>query len=568
MSEKQKSFVKGAAILSIAGLICRALGAVYRIPLTYILGSEGMAYYQYAYPVYNFLLVISSAGLPSAISKLVSAHIAKGDPAAGYRIFKTSWKILLVIGLATSAIMLGGSGLLAQMVGAPDARFSYMAIAPALFFVSLISAYRGYFQGQQRMTPTAVSQIIEQVGKLLVGFFLSQLFMSMMFEQAREIAVQQGIANVEEYARASALPYGAAGALLGVSVSELFAMLFMMVIYKAKGNTARIRNKRPLENMGGTMDVVKTILKVAIPITIGASIMPLASSIDSAMITRRLMAGGFEDVLARDMFGLLTGYILSIINMPAVITASLSMALVPAISAAHARRDKPKLKVTVQQGLKLAFLIGLPCFTGICALGTPIVHFLYAGSIGNTTALDPNIALELAGNLLSCMSVSVFLLAIVQTTNGMLQGYGKTGIPVRSMFCGALTKVALNYVLISLPSINIYGAAISSAACYLVALLMNLHSLKRYSKQSPHPVHTILKPAIAALTMGGVVYALRLVLMADGYSRAKTILVIAAGIFVYALMLLLTRTITPADMQTMPGGRKIAKLLKKLRIWK
>lgn len=540
MSEKQKSFVQGAAILSVAGLICRIIGALYRIPLFNILGSEGMAYYQYAYPVYNFLLVISSAGLPAAISKLVSERIAHEDKGGAYKIFRVSLKMLIVIGIATTIIMLAASGLIAQAVGAPQARFSYMAIAPALLFVSIISAYRGYFQGQQRMVPTAASQVIEQVGKLGVGFYLAYRFLPMGLE------------------------YGAAGALLGVSISEFIALICIVVTYRLRGGGDRLAKTPPLEDMGKQTDIAKRILAIAIPITLGASIMPLVNSIDSVMVTNRLIAGGLPEEEARSLYGLLYGAVASVVNMPAVITSSLSMSLVPAISAAFALRDARRVRTTTQQGLKIAWIIGMPCFAGICALGAPIVSFLY----GSGQSMDAA-SVELGGNLLSAMSVSIMFLSVVQTTTGILQGFGKPSIPVRSLLFGALAKVVLNYILLAIPQINIYGASISSAACYLTAMTLNLIHILRLSHMRLDVRDTLLKPAAATAVMAVVVLALRWLLMPNGnYSRLLTLGIIFAGALIYVTMLLIVRAITPEDMKTMPGGSKITKLFRRLHIWK
>ena len=220
MNKTQKSFVKGAAILGLIGLVCKVIGAIYRIPMAALIGEEGMAYYQAAYPLYVFLLAIASAGLPVAISKMVSERVTLGDYKGAHRVFQTAFKSLLVIGFVTAVIMVCLSGVIASSVGIPSAKYAFLAIAPALFFVSVISAYRGYFQGLQSMAPTAFSQLIEQVGKLGLGLFFANLWKSYGLE------------------------YGAAGAMLGVTLSEIIALVFMLILYNRKKRQIKLNIRR------------------------------------------------------------------------------------------------------------------------------------------------------------------------------------------------------------------------------------------------------------------------------------------------------------------------------------
>ncbi|MEG1859954.1 MAG: oligosaccharide flippase family protein, partial [Christensenellaceae bacterium] len=229
MTQTQKNFVKGAAILAIAGLIVKIIGAFFRIPLTNVVGTEGMGYYQLAYPVYSLLLVVSTAGLPTAISKLVSERVAKDDYEGAHYTFQIAWRVLAILGVITAILMFFLSGTIAKVQSTPPAIYSLMAISPALFFVSILSAYRGYFQGLQYMVPTAISQIVEQVGKLGIGLFVAYLFLS--------------ITGKPEM--------GAAGALIGVSCSEAISLLYMMIVYKRRKGEILL-NIKNLDPKGAT----------------------------------------------------------------------------------------------------------------------------------------------------------------------------------------------------------------------------------------------------------------------------------------------------------------------------
>lgn len=539
-----KSFLAGAAILGVAGLICKIIGAVYRIPLSnYILHKEGIAYYQIAYPVYSTLLVVSSAGLPTAISRMVAERVQQGRERDALGVFRCALLVLLGIGLVTGAVMALFSTQIAGMLGNSRASFALAAIAPALILVAVMSAYRGYFQGMQNMTPTAISQLIEQVGKLAAGFPLAAYMMRYGPE------------------------YGAAGALLGVSISEALALGYVMLRKLRFGRELdkRLRWADARADLTGDgretfSQVCRTLFAIAVPITIGASIMPLVGMTDTMIVINRLQDIGYAKDAATNLYGLFTGNVNTVVNMPQVLTVALSMALVPAITASMTGRDYRGMRRSVMQGMKLSWMIGMPCCVGLFMLARPVMRLLYS-SYG---AEDLN---TMAG-LLRIMSLAILFLSVVQTTTGILQGLGRVIVPVLSLAIGAVFKVIINYVLVGVPAINIYGAPIGTIVCYAVAAVLNTFMICYITRTKFSFSDVIGKPAISVMAMAFVLAVMTIALPSYADSRLFAVAGVLVGAPVYAFMLVLTGAITPADMKIVPGGRRITALLKRMKIWR
>lgn len=540
---KQKSFITGAAILGLAGLIAKIIGAFYRVPLTRIIGVEGMGIYQIAYPIYTYLLVISTSGVPTAISKLVSEKCAHGDYAGAKKIFGVSIRILILLGLITSLFMGLFGEAIASWLGDPLAADAIRCIAPALFLVAVMSAYRGYFQGMQSMAPTAVSQIVEQAGKLGLGLYLAHSWMA---------------ANAHLGLNA-AVAYGAAGAMLGVTLSELAALIFVMGVYRGKRRERElmlsVSAKFGKERFG---DITKRLMSIALPVTIGASVVPLMGLIDAALINNQLMSTGYTQEAARSLYGVLTGVVNTLVNMPAVLTVALCMSLVPAIAECHAKKHYGAIKNRTGTAMKLSMIVGLPCAIGLFALAQPIINLLYP-SIENT---------QIAVELLQMMCLSVIFLAMVQTSTGIMQGMGKPVVPVINLLIGAAIKIVMSLIFIRMPVLNIKGAALGSIACYGVTGLLDVYCATRMTKIRFKLFAHILKPLAASLVMGGIAYM--------GYSLMQgklplgmgLLLTIAVSVLVYVLMLLILRVLNESDILNLPKGESIIYILKRMKLMK
>ena len=527
MEKKKGSFVQGAAILGIAGLIVKVIGAAFRIPLANTIGLIGTSYYDTAYPYYSWLLVISSSGLPTAISKMVSERVTLGDYRGAHRVFTTAMQILCCIGLLTSILMFFGSDYIARLHMLPEAAYCFKALAPALFFVALMCAYRGYMQGMQQMVPTAISQVVEQVGKLAVGLTLA----FMLLDAGPE--------------------YAAMGALIGVTVSELLALIYVMLSYRRRWPKIRARLERSVRREAEP--VAARLIAIALPITIGASISPLASVVDSALIIRILLKLGYAKETAQTAFSLMRTNVATLTNMPGVLTMALAMSLVPAISAFSAKRDHAGVQDTARLGLKLALIIGLPCAVGLFVLASPILAMLY-----------PNLTegeLTLAVDLMHTSSIGVIFLSLVQSMTGVIQGMGKPNVPVFNLFIGFVLKVASLLALMNIPQINIQGAAVSTVVCYAFAGIADTIYVIRRAKLRLGLVDVLLKPVLSSGVMGFVVFMIYSFMQEMEHQVLPTLAAVAVGVFAYGVMAIYFRFFTREELAYIPGGQRIRKLM-------
>ena len=526
---EKKSFVKGAVILGIAGLICKVIGAFFRIPLYNMLG-DGMQYYEAVYPYYSTLLVISSAGLPTAISRMVAEHAAIGDIEGAKRVFRKSQVLLLGIGIVTSALMYFGADFLARSTVGPLAAPSFRVMSPALLIVSIMCSYRGYLQGLQQMTGTAMSQLAEQAGKLALGLYLAARWMP------------------------RGLEYGAMGAVAGVTISELLALLVVGGFYLFRKKSIELIQSDSVETVSDK-NIIRGLLAIAIPVTIGASIMPITGIADASLIKSTLMSIGFDEAAASMRYVALRSNVTNIINMPAVLTIALAMSLVPAISAARTAKDQKTIHTVSAMGIKLAMFIGIPCAVGLFALSAPVIDLLYT--------IDDQ-RLQIASALMRTSAVGVIFLSLVQTLTGILQGAGKQHIPVINLLIGGVVKVVLMLTLMRNPQIEIQGAAISTTACYTVAGILDAIYLIRYTKLKLNVMDTFIKPLVAALIMGGAAYfSYALIHSRIPSNTIATAGAILIGVVLYLAGVLAMRMFTQEDLSFIPGGSILAKLQSK-----
>ena len=344
----RKTFMKGAVILGAAGVIVKILGAFFRIPLGNIIGDTGMGYYQTAYPVYVLLLAISTAGIPTAIARLVSEQTAEGNHREAFRVFRLSFGLLAAIGMAGFLILLLGAPFFAGF-SSKRAVYAIRAISPALLLISMMAAFRGYFQGLQDMMPTAVSQVAEQFFRVVSGLALAVLLLPRGIE------------------------YAAAGASFGAVAGGLSGLLVILVIYfRRRSSVLDAVRSTPAENpREDARSIIKKIVVIAVPITVGVSVMPVMNMIDLLLVPGRLTVAGFSPEEANRLYGQLSGFAASLINLPQVLTQSIALSLVPAIAAAHQVKDRKTVKQNTETGLRMAMIVGFPCATGMLALAEP-----------------------------------------------------------------------------------------------------------------------------------------------------------------------------------------------------
>ena len=515
MTNKTKSIIGGMTVLGIAGVICKLVGVLYSIPLAWMIGTQGLGVYNAVFPAYNLLLTVSSAGLPVAVSRLVARSLAKDDPRGASSVFKTALLLLTLLGSIATIVMLAGSGLLAAASDQPSSLLGFQVIAPCVLLVCMLSAFRGFMQGQQNMTPTAISQLIEQVGKVFLALPMAY------------IGSKRGIA------------YGAAGALLGTTIVEGIALLYMVLLYYRRKNAFASLPQKCSDALESPSTIAKQLMTISIPITIGACIVPLSQYIDSVMLVGRLMEAGIEEASAGSLYGLFSGTVIRIINIPTALALAVSMSLVPAISSAKAVSDDMQVARQTDLGMRFAFLIGFPCSIGMSVLAEPLMRFFYEGSIVESE-------LVIGGELLTLSALTIVLFTVVQATSSILQGLGKQRIPMYTLIAGVLCKIVLNYLLIGVPSINIHGAPVASIVCYSVSMIPNLLYMLKYAKTRMNWQGWIVRPAIASAAMGVAVWILRELLPVN---RLTLIVEVLAGVIVYAGAALLVKAITKDDLR-------------------
>lgn len=526
------SFIKGAAILSIAGLIVKVLGAIYRIPLTNLIGTEGMGYFQPAYNIYNLLLVVSLSGFPTAIAKMVSERRALQNYEGAYQVYKVSRWGLLIIGIVSSLLILFFGRSIVSFIGFPGSYYSLIALVPALFVVPILSAYRGFFQGNQNMMPIAMSQLIEQVFRVVVGLYLAYVLVDTGIEEA------------------------AAGATFGASVGGIAALILIYIMFLRSKKSIKEEIKLSSHNKTEAVwDIVKNLLYIAIPITIGASISPLMGIADSYIVSSRLAAIGYTEAEYTGMFGELSGTAQTLINFPQVFSTAVAMSLVPAIAEAFAKNQSQRLNATANAGVKISMIIGLPCGIGLFMLAEPVIALLYP-SIGAAKHAS-------SGALLEILSIGVIFLTLVQAFTAILQSVDKQYQPVKNLAVGLVIKVILSYILIGIPSLNIKGAAISTTIAYLFVALLNWKDVNK-TKINVNLIELTARPLLSSAVMAlATGISFRMFKSVLGSQNLATLGAIAIAVIVYVVCLFLTGAITKQDLELIPKGEKLMRFVRK-----
>ncbi len=520
----------GAAILTAGVVIMKVLGAIYKVPLANILGDYGYGIFLATYNVYNIFFTLSTAGLPVALSRLIAEADANGLEARKEKTFRTALGTFAAIGILFSLIMFfGNRWLAAAYLVKPDAALSVRAMSPAILLVCLVSAYRGYCQGNGNMIPTTVDEVLEVLFKVISGLIIA-------------FALVRTGHRLEE---------ASAGAILGVSVGSVISLGYM-VFYKRKNYGVRSYHRDDCKE--STWKIVKDILRIGIPISLGASIMAILSSLDPGICQRRLMAAGFNPHDAGVLYGAY-GKVQTLFNLPAAFMTPLTIAIVPAVAGAIVKGNRKEAEKNSEDAMRMASVISMPMGVGLAVLSFPIVNVFYP----RTNPAAPGI--------LSIMGIASFFVCMVLMENAILQASGKERLPMVALISGSLLKIAINWVIIAIPRINIYGAPIGTLFGYLCMAVMDYIFIRRALHENPNLGRVFGKPMLCSLIMGGTAFAVyRIVsgLLGTG-DRIRMLLsmglAVAAAVVVYVVCVIVFRCITKEDMKLIPGGEKVAKVL-------
>lgn len=572
---QHRTFMQGALILVLSNILVKVIGALFKIPLARLLTEEGMAIFNTAYQVYAALFAVSTTGLPIAISKLVAESAAQKSSYMCQQIFKVSFIILGGIGLIGSLALYFFAPWISEMVHDRAAVYSMIAIAPALFFICIASCYRGFFQGLQNMKPTAVSQVIEALGKLMLGYGFAYLLM----RSAR-------LAAAKKFCELS-YEWPAAGAILGITLGIVLSAFFLGFRY------LHFVKHRGYAKMGMQYDkkrssyllLVKRLVAIAIPVTLGACVSSMTAIVDMVMIRGRLQSIAFTPFLAqklcdwcgvslydkqrvfshfiqtcflnekqaRWLYGSYSGYAHPLFNLPSTVVLALSMSLVPAISSCLAAHNQLGAREAAHEAIRMTFLFSLPCAMVFMVGAEPVLQLVYK----NTSS----------AMMLMCLAPACISVTVVSVATAVLQASGHAVKPVFYMTIGCMIKALCNYILIGNPYLSILGAPISTTISYTCIMLMDLYAVFKILKVPFSFTQDFARPLLAAVFMGVILWILR---CADFFSiNASTMQIVGSLGFcsiIYIIMLLIVRGMVKKDIEMLPKGKKIVKTLAKFKI--
>jgi len=529
------SFVTQAAILAAAGLFVRILGFVCRVPMTNrLLGDEGNSIYSAAYGLYNFFFVVSSAGMPAAVSKMVAERYSMGQYCAAHRVFNMSMLFGCGMGLLCTVVMFFCAAPVLGWMGNIESLRSVQMLVPSIMVVSIMAVYRGYFQGMGSTVPTAISQVVEGVFNTVFSLLLAYLW------------IQSATSNP--------LEHGAAGATAGTTISTVIGLVVMIGFYfLVKPRISKDIKASPKEqNPISATTLMKEVLRITFPIIAGAAILTISNLIDVGMVTRRLESVGLWSMQEiKVMNGILQGKVFTITTLPVSISTALATAAIPSIAAAIAQKKHREVKRKINMSLRIAMIISMPSAVGIGVLANQILQMVFSNK-------------PAGGDVLRVGAISIVFLALTQVVTGALQGIGKVKIPMIGVLIGVIVKIVVNYFLLVIPSINVKGAVIGTIACYVVAGAFDWFMLTRYTKARPDFMGILIKPAVAAVVMGMAVYVMYYLLYYIYPSNTiATLAAILVGMIVYFVYMILLDALKKEDIVILPGGKRLAAALER-----
>ena len=523
--QKKQSFLHGAALLAAATAIVKIIGAFYKIPLNAIIGEQGFSYFYTAYEIYSVLLLISTAGLPVAVSRLISQANSLGHYNQVRQVYRTARNIFLVLGLISSLLMTLFCRQLANFMEQPDAWFAIGCLGPCALLVCLLSAYRGFFQGQGNMIPTSVSEVLEAFFKLVIGVATAIVLLKV----TRDVS------------------FAAGGAILGVTCSCLISAFYLSSKFHKAYSVLPVTREKPRP----TASTAKALLSIAVPITIGSAGLQLLSVLEAKLYMGQLLALGNTQEQADTMKGIYN-MTQTIFNMPCAFIPAITMSIIPAITSHITLMNDKAVCATEESAARITGLISMPCAVGLFILGEPVTA-LIGGYEGEK--------LVLAGQLMALMGVGVFFYSIVQLTNAVMQAHGHASIPVVNMLLAGVMRLIIVYLLTGNPSIQLLGAPIGAALCYLCIGILNLIAMRKVIPQKPAITKNLLRPLIPSVVMGIAALAVWLGLKQATDSRLFLCAIpVMVGVAIYAFLAIKLKAITKEDCLLLPKGDKIAKI--------
>ncbi len=572
------SFEKGAFIITLGMLIVRVFGALFKIPLMSILGGEGSGYFTGAYDLYGPIYALATAGLPIAISRVVSESVALNRFRDVRKIKRISGPIFLTTGLMGFACIIVGAFVYSKLSHTPDSIYSTFMLAPTLLFSCLMSSYRGYYQGLRNMTPTAVSEIIESIGRCVFGLSFSYLTIFIGKKNYASSGTLFGVRYDPITAQGKLLSYASAAAILGVAVSAALGFMYISFRYKIKGDNI---SKEMLVNSPksrSSSEILRSILRFAVSIGLGAIIMNLSGVIDSILVKRRLydIAVNSQDRLVSMYRGLITkdvvsrgnihvflsgcfGYTSTLAMFIPTIAQGISISTLPTVTSAWTLKNKVDIRKNIEKILKMSSIISIPMGLGLSSLSYPIMDLIY-----NTLHKGKHISEVVIGSqIMSIFAVAAIFISLSTPICSMLQAIGRADIPVKVLSIGMLIKIIFNYVLVGIPEVNIRGACVGTLVCYSFIFVCTLILLLKNARISIDFKSIFLKPALSGVVCA---YSSKLLykvcsIFLDG--KISTVFSICLAALVYIVMLFCLKIVTKDDLKSFNIEGKLTKIFRK-----
>lgn len=494
---KKQSLIKGSLVLGIAGILAKVLGFFFRWPLIMKIGDEGIGYYQLSYPLYMFFVAMAS-GVPVAVSKMISEKNAVNDIDGSFQVVKESSYLMMVLGIGTSLVLyIFAKPIINFLKWDIKSYYSLIGISFAPAIISFVNVFRGFFQGLQNMTPSGMSQILEQIGRVIIGVGLAY----MLFPKGIEVS--------------------AGGAAFGAAGGAFIALIYLSFKY------LKVRKEMGIKKVKTNTTLLNTILKMAIPISIGATVGTIMSLIDSILVPQKLLESGVVNATA--LYGQLTGKAAVLVNVPLTLSMAICTSLIPIISEAYILNRKEEMQNKISMSLKLSAIIALPCTLGLFCLADPIMRLVF---------FDKYEGIE----ILRYLSLSIPFVIVTQTTTSVLQATNHYIRPVINLVIGCIIKVILTCVLVPIPRFNIFGAVIASVTAYVVVTILNIISLKHKTKCKMDIYESFIKPAYASLIMIIVVMISYNFMMGKIQSNSiSCLLSVFMGIIIYIVAILVLK---------------------------
>lgn len=580
---KRQSLLNGALILVMATVLVKIIGVLFKIPITNLITTTGRGYFDSAYNIFLAVYNVAMAGLPVAISKLVAQNVALGRYRDVKQIFRIGFRLFFITGTLGTILLLILAKPYAISIKEIDTIPSILVIAPSIFFCCIMSTYRGYYAGLRNMTPTAVSQVIEALSKLILGLLFASFTMNFgmkRFEQGKTVFGK--IATEKPEALAAIYPYAAAAAIAGITIGTIIALGFLIARHKFVGDGITRLELRSSPSPLAPQKLAKVLVAIAVPVLTSAIIMNITNlidawsiqfrleeAIDSGMpMIREMYATAFakENILDEKIKMYLYGsYSISLDfkNLLPALTMTLGVSAIPVLSEAWTLKNKNTIKVSIESVIRVVMMLSLPAGIGMAVLSQPIINMLYS-DISSATIAAP---------ILAAFGYSAFLISISQPLTNMLQAIGRMDIPVKTLAFAAAFKIGINFILVANPKYNIKGAAIGTIVFYLIIVVLNVFFLIKESGVRPNLITVFVKPLFCSILCGMAAWSaygllLRVIPEGDVASRINgntfsAVLAIGIAVLVYGLSLLFTKAIVKDDLKMLPKGEKIAKTLEK-----